>query len=201
MSWGHRPHASEFVSNSRVLDEAAAAVIKSMRIDRTHDVPYVGSCNKRGDTIYIDYELPVHLESLGKRYDIDRYIIMHEVVEMLFEHTLKFSYRDAHQIATHAERALVQSDGLSWSVYSRFCSVWAKKNWWAQELSQPADRHRSAARTRYRRRDHIETNAFIARRQGTARFTAQTATTRLVHTPSSSMGRWWRARDANVNTS
>jgi len=127
MSWGHRPHASEFVSNSRVLDEAAAAVIKSMRIDRTHDVPYVGSCNKRGDTIYIDYELPSHLESLGKRYDIDRYIIMHEVVEMLFEHTLKFSYRDAHQIATHAERALVQSDGLSWSVYSRFCSVWAKK--------------------------------------------------------------------------
>jgi hypothetical protein len=127
MSWGHRAKASEFLLNSRVLDEAAAAVLKAVRVDRTHDVPYVGSCNKRGDTIYIDYELPSHLESLGKRYDIDRYIVMHEVVEMLFEHILKFSYRDAHQIATHAERALVQSDGLSWRVYSRFCSMWSTK--------------------------------------------------------------------------
>ncbi len=126
MSWGHRPKSNEFVKNGRVLDEAAAAVLKSIRVDRTHDVPYVGSCNLRGDVIYIDYSLPAHLESYGKRYDIDRYIVMHEVVEMLFEHHLKFSYRDAHQIATQMERALVLSDGLSWAVYSRFCSKWAK---------------------------------------------------------------------------
>ncbi len=124
MSWGHRPKASEFVCNSRVLDEASAAILKSVRVDRTHDVPYVGSCNKKGDTIYIDYELPAHLESKGKRYDVDRYIVMHEVIEMLLEHHLRFSYRDAHQIATQMERALVLSDGLSWAVYSRFCSKW-----------------------------------------------------------------------------
>jgi len=127
MSWGHRPKASEFAPNSRVLDEAASAVLKTVRVDRTHDVPYVGSCNRKGDTIYIDYTLPTHLESKGKRYDVDRYIVMHEVVEMLFEHRLKFSYRDAHQIATQAERALVLSDGLSWAVYSRFCSQWSKR--------------------------------------------------------------------------
>jgi hypothetical protein len=127
MSWGHRPKAGDFVANSRVLDEAAAAVMKLVRIDRTHDVPYVGSCNRKGDTIYIDYTLPTHLESKGKRYDIDRYIVMHEVVEMLFEHSMKFCYKDAHQIATQAERALVLSDGLSWAVYSRFCSHWSKK--------------------------------------------------------------------------
>ena len=126
MSWGHRPKSNEFVKNRRVLDEAAAAVLKSVRVDRRHDVPYVGSCNTRGDVIYIDYSLPTHLKSKGKRYDIDRYIVMHEVVEMLFEHHLKFSYRDAHQIATQMERALVLSDGLSWAVYSRFCSKWAK---------------------------------------------------------------------------
>jgi len=113
--------------NSRVLDEAARAVLKAVRVDRTHDVPYVGSCNRRGDIIYVDYELPTHLESLGKRYDVDRYIVMHEVIEMLLEHHLKFSYRDAHQVATATERALVQSDGLSWAVYSRFCSKWSKK--------------------------------------------------------------------------
>ena len=127
MSWGHRPKASDFAPNSRVLDEAARAVLKTVRVDRTHDVPYVGSCNRRGDTIYIDYELPMHLNYRGKRYDVDRYLVMHEVVEMLFEHHLRFSYRDAHQIATQAERALVQSDGLSWAVYSRFCSMWTNK--------------------------------------------------------------------------
>jgi len=127
MSWGHRPKAREFAPNSRVLDEAARAVLKTVRVDRTHDVPYVGSCNRRGDTIYIDYELPMHLTYRGKRYDVDRYIVMHEVVEMLFEHSLRFSYRDAHQIATQMERALVQSDCLSWAVYSRFCSKWTKK--------------------------------------------------------------------------
>ena len=127
MSWGHRPKANEFSLNSRVLDEAARAVLKSVRIDRVHDVPYVGSCNKKGDTIYIDYELPAHLTYRGKRYDVDRYIVMHEVIEMLLEHQLKFSYRDAHQIATAMERALVLSDGLSWAVYSRFCSQWSQK--------------------------------------------------------------------------
>ena len=125
MSWGHRPKADEFVLNSRVLDEAARAMLKAVRVDRTHDVPYVGSCNRRGDVIYIDFELPMHLTSRGKRYDVDRYIVMHEVIEMLLEHELKFAYRDAHQIATAMERALVESDGLSWAVYSRFCSRWA----------------------------------------------------------------------------
>ena len=128
MSWGHRrPSANEFVLKSRVLDEAARAVLKAVRVDRTHDVPYVGSCNRRGDTIYIDYELPMHLTYRGRRFDVDRYIVMHEVVEMLFEHHLKFSYRDAHQIALTMERALVLSDGLSWAVYNRFCSKWSKK--------------------------------------------------------------------------
>jgi len=127
MSWGHRLSSDELSPDSRVLDEAARAVLKSVRVDRTHDVPYVGSCNRRGDTIYIDYELPMHLQFRSKRYDVDRYIVMHEVVEMLFEHHLRFSYRDAHQIASHMERALVQSDGLSWAVYSRFCSKWSEK--------------------------------------------------------------------------
>src|SRR5579864_2275256 len=121
MSFGHRPAASDFAPNSRVLDEAATAMIKSVRVDRNYDVPYIGSCNLAGDVVYIDYELPQHITSKGVRYDIDRYIVMHEVLEMLLEHYLKFSYRDAHQIATQSERALVQSDGLSWAVYSRFC--------------------------------------------------------------------------------
>jgi hypothetical protein len=126
MSWGHRPQPGEWLVNSHVLDEAADAMMKAVKIVRLHDVPYVGSCNKKGDTIYIDYELPPQLKHRGKVYDIDRFIVMHEVVEMLFEHVLHFQYRDAHQIALRAERALVESDGLSWDVYNRFCSKWIK---------------------------------------------------------------------------
>jgi hypothetical protein len=126
MSWGQRPKPEIFTVNSRVLDDACLAMLKAIRVDRTHDVPYVGSCSLSGKTIYIDYELPTHLTSRGKRYDVDRYIVMHEVVEMLFEHHLQFSYQDAHQIALHAERALVISDGLSWTVYNRFCMRWVK---------------------------------------------------------------------------
>jgi hypothetical protein len=127
MSWGHRPAPREVRINRHVLDEAAAAVLKAVRVDRTHDVPYVGSCNRKGDVIYVDHQLPTHLTAKGVRHDIDRYIVFHEVVEMLFEHHLKLDYRDAHQIALRAERALVESDGLSWAVYSRFCNQWAKR--------------------------------------------------------------------------
>ncbi len=126
MSWGHRPRKDIFSLNNGMLDEASLAMLKAVRVDRTHDVPYVGSCNLKGDVIYIDYELPTHLTYRGKRYDVDRYIVMHEVIEMLLEHRLKFAYRDAHQIALHSERALVNSDGLSWAVYNRFCSRWIK---------------------------------------------------------------------------
>ena len=127
MSWGNRrPKADIYTLDSGVLDDACAAMLKAVRVDRVHDVPYVGSCSLDGKTIYIDYELPTHFSFRGKRFDIDRYIIMHEVVEMLFEHQLHFSYEDAHQIALHAERALVVSDGLSWAAYNRFCARWIK---------------------------------------------------------------------------
>lgn len=126
MSWGHRPQKGEWLVNSRILDEAAAAVMKSVRIVRKYDVPYVGSCSRDGKTVYIDHQLPPHMTHAGKRYDIDRYITMHEVVEMLFEHALHFQYRDAHQLALRAERALVESDGLPWTAYNRFCAKWIK---------------------------------------------------------------------------
>ena len=126
MSWGHRPQPGEWLVNSRILDEAAAAMMASVKVVRLYDVPYVGSCNKKGDTIYIDHQLPPQLEHRGKIFDINRFIVMHEVTEMLFEHVLHFRYRDAHQFALRAERALVESDGLPWAVYDRFCSKWIK---------------------------------------------------------------------------
>jgi len=125
--WGHRPQPGEWLIRGGMLDEAAKAAMKSVKVVRKYDVPYVGSCNRKGDKVYIDHELPKTLVYRGKHYDIDRYIVMHEVVEMVFEHTLKFQYRDAHQIALRVERALVQSDGLPWPVYDRFCARWIQR--------------------------------------------------------------------------
>ena len=56
--WGHRPKPGEWLIRNRMLDEAADAAMKSVKIVRTYDVPYVGSCNRKGDKVYIDYELP-----------------------------------------------------------------------------------------------------------------------------------------------
>lgn len=125
--WGHRPKPGEWLIRGGMLDEAAKATLKSVKIVRKYDVPYVGSCSRKGDKVYIDHELPKTLVHRGKHYDVDRYIVMHEVVEMVFEHTLNFQYRDAHQIALRVERALVQSDGLPWPVYDRFCARWIKR--------------------------------------------------------------------------
>ncbi len=125
--WGHRPEPGEWLVNNRMLDEAALATLRAVKVVRSFDVPYVGSCNLRGDTVYIDHALPRTLTHAGKEYSIDRYIVMHEVVEMLFEHVLGFPYRDAHQLALRAERALVESDGLPWAAYNRFCARWIKR--------------------------------------------------------------------------
>ena len=125
--WGHRPQPGEWLIRSHMLDEAATAAMNAVKIVTDYDVPYVGSCNLKGNKVYIDYELPKTLTHAGKRYNVYRYIVMHEVVEMLFEHALKFAYRDAHQIALRVERALVQSDGLPWPVYDRFCARWVKR--------------------------------------------------------------------------
>jgi len=126
MSWGHRPRRGIYTLNSGVLDDACQSMLKAVRVNRTHDVPYVGSCSSNGATVYIDYELPTHFTFRGKKVDVNRYIVMHEVVEMLFEHHLGFAYEDAHQIALQAERALVVSDGISWAAYNRFCARWIK---------------------------------------------------------------------------
>lgn len=109
----------------------------SVRVLRLYDVPYVSSCNRKGDTVYIDHQLPPQLEHRGKVYDIDRFIVMHEVVEMLFEHVLHFQYRDAHQLALRAERTLVESDGLPWSVYNVSAASGSRSSASAT-LSQPA---------------------------------------------------------------
>jgi hypothetical protein len=39
MSWGHRPQPGEWLVNSHVLDEAADAMMKAVKIVRLHDVP------------------------------------------------------------------------------------------------------------------------------------------------------------------
>ncbi len=68
----------------------------------------------------------MHGSDRGKKNDIVLYSGMHEVAEMPSEHQLHFSDEEAHQIALHAERALVVSDGLSWPAYNRFCARWIK---------------------------------------------------------------------------
>lgn len=49
--------------NRGVLDDVVMAALKSVRVVRIYDLSYVGSCHRAGDTIYIDHELPPHIEA------------------------------------------------------------------------------------------------------------------------------------------
>ena len=63
MSWGSRTKSKATSLNRGVLDDAVMAALKSVRVVRSYDVPYVGSCNRAGDIFYIDHELPPHIEA------------------------------------------------------------------------------------------------------------------------------------------
>jgi hypothetical protein len=63
MSWGSRPKPKATSLNRGVLDDVVMAALKSVRVVRSYDLFYAGSCHRAGDTIYIGHELPPHIEA------------------------------------------------------------------------------------------------------------------------------------------
>jgi hypothetical protein len=50
---------------------------------------------------------------------LDQFVLWHERVEKALRDVHRMTYDRAHQIATTAERALVESRGLNWEEYKR----------------------------------------------------------------------------------
>jgi hypothetical protein len=112
--------ADDTVMSGRMLKAAVDAILRSTKLDRSHDVPYLAGYSRDGKTIYIDKDLPRSFRAGGTRVQVDRFLILHEAVEKTLLDALGLVYQHAHQIALRAEQAAVRAAGVSWREYDRF---------------------------------------------------------------------------------
>ncbi len=109
-----------------MLDRALDAILRRIKLDRRHDIPYLAGYSQDGGTIYIDRHLPETFSHRGRKVAVDRYLILHEAVEKTLIDELNLHYLHAHQIATRAEEAAVRADRILWSAYDRFMQLYVK---------------------------------------------------------------------------
>jgi hypothetical protein len=125
--------------SSLMLDRALDAILRRIRFDRAHDIPYLAGYSVDGETIYIDRHLPRSFAYRGRTVAVDRYLILHEVVEKTLIDQLGLHYQHAHQIATRAEEAAVRADCIGWREYDRFMDKWVKHAGDERLTKLPAD--------------------------------------------------------------
>jgi hypothetical protein len=89
----------------------------SLKFDDQHDIPYLGSSNISGQTIYHDRDLPQTLVTKdGIHFQPRKYTGRHEFVEKFLEN-LGYDYSRAHAGATAAEHEAVKADKLTVADY------------------------------------------------------------------------------------
>ncbi len=106
--------------SASMLNEAVGRILSKTKLDRAWDIPYLAGYSRDFKTIYIDRHLPKTLETGGKRYSVDPFLILHESVEKSLIDEIHLVYQHAHQIALRAEEAAVRASGISWKEYDRF---------------------------------------------------------------------------------
>jgi hypothetical protein len=110
-----------------MLTHAVAAILRRIRLDHDHDVPYLAGYSRDGKTIYIDRHLPHSFKHRGKRIGVDCFLVLHEAVEKSLLDSLGLHYQHAHQIALRAEEAAVRAAGVAWRQYDRFMQNFIKE--------------------------------------------------------------------------
>lgn len=109
------------------LDELVADVYNylvthKITIDNTHEVVYLAGYNVQGTVVYIDRRLPRYLTLKdGRKIDLYKYLIIHEVGEKILEDYMKYKYSFAHEYSTgNLERKAVENDKIDWEEYQDF---------------------------------------------------------------------------------
>lgn len=110
-----------------MLDLAVESILKKVKLDRKHDVPYLAGYSNDGNTIYIDRHMPESFISNGVTIQTDRFLILHETVEKTLIDKLKLHYQFAHQIALRTEQAAVRADNILWKEYDDFTQKYIKE--------------------------------------------------------------------------
>jgi len=114
---------------------AVNALYSRAKVSRKYDVPDLAGYAENGQDFYIDKDCPKELDYMGKKIDVDKFLILHEEVELALIKMLHLIYQDCHQIACLAEKEGVEMEcGMSaWEPYSEFMRkqidmAWNKKN-------------------------------------------------------------------------
>jgi hypothetical protein len=109
-----------------MLDLAVKSILSRVKLNRTHDIPYLAGYSRNGKTIYIDRHMPKSFLFKGRRIFTDRYLILHETLEKTLISQHNIHYQFAHQIALRAEEAAVRADKISWKAYDNFMQKYIK---------------------------------------------------------------------------
>ncbi|HUB25781.1 MAG TPA: hypothetical protein VL992_10165 [Tepidisphaeraceae bacterium] len=123
----HRRMNNDTLVSGWMLTHAVSAILRRIRLDHDHDIPYLAGYSHDGKTIYIDRHLPHSFVYRGKRVGVDRFLVLHEAVEKSLLDSLGLHYQHAHQIALRAEEAAVRAAGVGWTEYDRFMQQFIKE--------------------------------------------------------------------------
>jgi hypothetical protein len=122
------PYSTDWHQSNKILDESIDFIESKFKIDRSHDVPYVAGYSKDGKIIFIDKDMPESFKSkAGKVIKTDKYLILHEAIEITLIERFGEIYQLAHQIALRVERDAVESAGISWKEYNDFMMKYVKE--------------------------------------------------------------------------
>jgi len=126
---GHyrRLHGPDTDVSGFILEQMLRTLLKRVKLDRKHDIPYLAGYSRDGKTIYIDRELPRYFIARRWRIYTDRFLILHESVEKAMIDQLRLKYQHAHQIALRTEEAAVRAYGIKWREYDRFMQMYIKE--------------------------------------------------------------------------
>lgn len=131
MSVAFKRSPRDWLMDPKILREAGEAIFRDVRVVRDYDVPYVAGYDKRGKVVYIDHALPRGFNDSRATdgfFDVTIPLVMHEIVEAGLEEEMKsFPYQPSHQIALHAEKALVEADNIDWTTYNAWFTGWIKR--------------------------------------------------------------------------
>ena len=124
---GHHEVNDTLVSG-KMLIHSVESILKRVRLDRDHDIPYLAGYSVDRTKIYIDRHLARTFEDhKGCHHEVDRFLILHESTEKAMIDTWGLHYQHAHQIALRAEEAAVRAAGIEWRDYDRFMQQWIKR--------------------------------------------------------------------------
>lgn len=114
MSAGHRKgyrHSKELERETErilALPAIKAYMAKPYKEDCLHDIPLTGGSSIKGDIYYLDRRLSRELRE---------FVLQHERVEKAVREVMGKGYSRAHEIATCAEKMLVEKRKRNWDDY------------------------------------------------------------------------------------